>query len=690
MIFSLFKSETVEERERREIEELYRRVKASYEEAEIGSIKDFGLSLAWTFEERVEKRANVPRIGVYIQELLATVAYDTFQKSELSSIPEVDFAKPLGMQEGIELKKHLQILEKFLIDPETNISWWMLPLEKSFVEIVEALPAHIREQDSEETGGFSVAMIDVLDDPGTTVWNALLPFLADGVRERELHKRIRVNFNHNAMQASGADAKRPDVPLLRPNEWLKKQKGASAWDMLAAYGSGTPIRTLLNEKVAFSVPEQSRFEHTHIIGGSGHGKTQLLQQFLLGDLERVREGNASLVVIDSQGDMISTIMHLEEFSPDHPDSLCDRLVLIDPNDIDHPPCLNLFDVGLDRLEGYSRAEREKLMNGAIALYEYIFGALLGASLTQRQTVIFRYLARLLMVVPGATIHTLREFMENPESVIPFTVSLDGSARTFFETQFQDKAFDDTRQQILTRLWGILSNPILERMFTNRRNRLNLFEALNTGHVVLINTAKDLLKDDGCAILGRFFIALLAQAAQERAAIPVNRRLATYAYIDEAQDYFDQGVENLLNQARKYRVGLTLAHQNLDQFADSLKASVMASTAIKLAGGTSAKDTNAIAREMRCEPEFVQSMRKREAHTEFACYLKNVLPQPIRLSVPFGQMERRPRLSSDAFNALIAHNRERYCAGGEERPEPSEQNSAAKRMTGFSLGDHEML
>src|SRR3954454_18979349 len=103
--------------------------------------------------------------------------------------------------------------------------------------------------------------------------------------------------------------------------------------------------------------------------------------------------------------------------------------------------------------------------------------------------------------------------------------------------------------------------------------------MNRGSLILINTAKDLLKQDGCEILGRFFLALIAQATQERAALPEERRRATFLYIDEAQDYFDEGMEQLLNQARKYRVGLVLAHQNLGQFEPRLQASVMASTAI---------------------------------------------------------------------------------------------------------------
>jgi hypothetical protein len=168
--------------------------------------------------------------------------------------------------------------------------------------------------------------------------------------------------------------------------------------------------------------------------------------------------------------MLRTITHLAEFAPNHPESLADRLVLIDPNDIDHPPALNLFDFGLDRLERYNPTEREKLINGAIALYEYLFGALLGAELTQRQGVIFRYIARLMMVVPGGTIHTLMQFMEDPEATRPYLEKVDRITRHFFETQFYSANFNDTRQQILTRLWGVISNSVYCLSMTFRRSR----------------------------------------------------------------------------------------------------------------------------------------------------------------------------------------------------------------------------
>jgi hypothetical protein len=127
-------------------------------------------------------------------------------------------------------------------------------------------------------------------------------------------------------------------------------------------------------------------------------------------------------------------------------------------------------------------------------------------------VIFRFLAMLLMVVPNATIFTLMDFMEDPELVRPHLTKLDGTSARFFQTQFFSSSFDTTRQQILMRRWGVLSKSrVLERMFSHTQNRLNRFRAVNKGSVILINTAKNLLQQEGCSLFGKFCIVLLVQA-----------------------------------------------------------------------------------------------------------------------------------------------------------------------------------
>jgi len=503
-------------------------------------------------------------------------------------------------------------------------------------------------------------------------------------RQQGLFKNLLETLDANLNRVSGIDPDHPEESsgrVVLPTQVKEKNPHA----LIHAYLAGTPFAEFFNTPMPFSIPLDKRFEHMHVVGGSGHGKTQFLQSLMLNDLDRVQRGDATLIVIDSQGDMINKMMNLASLG-----QMSERLVYIDPTDIAYPPALNLFDFGWNRYKRYSALEQEILINGAIALYEYVFGALLGAELTQKQGVIFRYLARLMMQVPEATIHTLMDFMQVPELAQPYLRNLDRTSAQFFHTQFFSKDFNPTRQQILTRLYGVLTNSVLERMFSHKRNKLNLYQAMNSGSLILINTAKNLLKQEGCEILGRFFIALICQAAQERASIDVRARTNTFVYIDEAQDYFDVNIINLLDQARKYNVGLVLAHQNLNQFDNRLRATVMTNTTTKMVGGLSYDDASRFAKEMDCDTEFLQSMRKHAGYTEFACMVKNYTQRPIRLEVPFGQLEDRPTNTKEGVEYLIARNRERYCGNLEDHNGDNPPEDDTHGESGLNLDDPQLI
>src|SRR3546814_4791107 len=100
--------------------------------------------------------------------------------------------------------------------------------------------------------------------------------------------------------------------------------------------------------------------------------------------------------------------------------------------------------------------------------------------------------------------------------------------------------------------------------------------------------------------------------------------------------------------------MVLAHQNLDQLSTGLRASVMASTSTKFAGGVNAKDASAFAQEMRCEPAFVHGMRKRRGHTEFACWVRNLTPQAVGVSVPLGYVDVLPTLDRKSTRLNSSH------------------------------------
>jgi hypothetical protein len=96
------------------------------------------------------------------------------------------------------------------------------------------------------------------------------------------------------------------------------------------------------------------------------------------------------------------------------------------------------------------------------------------------------------------------------------------------------------------------------------NRLNMFEALNQGKIIVVNTSKEFFKADQSAFFGRFFIALALQAIEERAGVPERHWHPVLLYIDEAQEYFDDQIAKIITELRKYNCGLVFCHHDLSQ------------------------------------------------------------------------------------------------------------------------------
>ena len=630
------------QKERAELEGLYARVKAAYESspyAEEGATIDFSIALV----DEAARRAGIRLPREFDLEVTEAVFTLTQDDPVMFWMPE--FPDNLTIEAIASLRIVLSAKERFLSDPQRYEDIW----REKVIRILEGFFGYLPPLPSE--GQFSVAVVDVCNVP-EIVQRIMVTMYDDDVVSTNLFNGIREQFERNLVTASGLsfeEARRKPNAIIKPGE-----SKLSPPEIASTYLYGTSFSKLFPLAVPFSIPEPSRFEHTHIVAGSGHGKTQTLQHLILADLQRADP--PGLVIIDSQGDMIRNVSKLALF--DGP--LRDKLIIIDPRDVEHPPALNMFDVNLERISRYGKADREQILNGVIELYEYFFGSLLGAELTQKQTLIFRYLARLMIHIPAATIRTLIELMDSTKPYQHIIDAMPESTQMFFNKEFGDRSYTETKTQIKRRLYGIIENQTFERMFSAPKNKIDIPTALNEGKIVLVNTAKDFLKS-GSSILGRYFIALTLQAALERAAIPEGRRRPAFLYIDEAAEYFDNNIDNLLNQARKYKLGMVLAHQYLDQLAGGLRASIASNTSIKLAGGVSDRDARSIAPDMRTTPTFILGQHKGTNETHFACYVRNATTTALSLAIPFGAMEKEPAMSDEAYRTLLEENRSRVSA-----------------------------
>ncbi len=614
--------------------------------------------LSETVLRDVTSTTDLPKAAVVLDALCKCLKDVLAQETAIFCFPHEVNLSVLSLRERVDLRRFLRAQQHFLANEDRVVDMLAGAVSAVLAGIVDALPTF---PETAAGTSFSVPLMTLLSDPGGTVDRIIGTLGLQEHADAGLFAELRQRFWENVCRASGV---LPDQEPRKPLVTADTSKLPPV-ELAETYLQGTPFLNLFLCSVPFSLPLAARFEHMHIVAGTGHGKTQTLQHLIAHDLAQEPESVPAVVIVDSQGDMLAKIARLELFHPEH-GALRDRLVIIDPTDVEHPPALGLFDINLARVRGYDARYREQIMNGVIELYDYIFGGLIGAELTQKQSVIFRYLARLMLAIPDATILTLKDVMQDATPFVAYFDRLDGTARDFFQHEFNDRQFAETKKQILRRLWGVLENPTFERLFSQPRNRLDMFAALNSGKIVLVNTAKDFLKAERSSILGRFFIALTFQAALERAALPETARRPAFLYIDEAADYFDDTIDSLLTQARKFRLGVVFAHQYLDQLPRALEASIMTNSSIKFAGGVSSADAHKLAPNMGTTHDFIARARKRRTETEFAVYIRNSTPSAVTLTVPFGSLERMPTMDSDAIARVAVQNRERY---GATRPDP---------------------
>jgi hypothetical protein len=646
----------------KELEQYYLKCKSDFENsrAVLYEVYDLAEKVIKTGFENAEKQShlNFYKLPQPILELIVDTTVTAIKKENLFNFPKIDFSKELLLSEQIELKQQLEALDSRISDDEGMFAFWH-SFENVIKHFVLSLETIARNDNAHGGNIFNAELIHLTTDLNYHLERMIISFFTDTNAEIGLFAKNRRQFLINLDVVSGLGSDR--TPEERQTETSKvklpTEIDLTGQELVTGYLKNTYLENIFTGTTEFSIPLSLRYEHCHIIAGTGHGKTQLIQKLVLDDIDN----NRGFMVIDSQGDIIRKISMLKVFDPDTANSLADKFILIDPEDVEFPVALNMFSLGsnIDN-ENLSELHKQMLINSSIDLYEYLFGAIFGAELTSKQGTIFRYVAKLMAEIPNATIHTLRHLMEDGKKYQEYIDKLDGSAKDFFTTQFFSTSFAQTKKQILSRLWAVLSNQTLENLFSSKENKINIFEAINEGKIILVNTSKSLLQAEGSKILGRFFISMTAQAVIKRATIPENERNPFMLYIDEAQEYIDEKIEDMLNQARKYKVGFTLSHQNLNQLG-SLKHTVFSSTSIKLAGGISAKDSQDLALEMKTTKDNLLSVKKVDGKfAEFSCYLKNHFNHAIPLSFDFGLLEKREVLSSEAYSKLIGNIRDKYC------------------------------
>jgi hypothetical protein len=573
------------------------------------------------------------------------------QETTIFSFPEIDWrTATLSLKEQVDLRRFLRAQQHFLGNQDRVVK----KLVNALGNVLDGIISELPKIPADSENGLSIPLVFALKNPATLV-DLIIGTVCDAeLVDAGLFTSLQQRFYENTCNASGIrlDDERPRKPFITAGESTLPPA-----ELVDTYLNGTPFRELLLTPVPFAIPEKSRFEHHWIVAPPGAGKSTALQYFISRDLLRVARGEASIVVMESNRDLIKAIEGLKFFAPG--EALDGKLVTIDAEDVEWPIALNLFDVGMSETAAFSPAEQEGFRNAVLSLYEYIFSALLSAEMTSRQHTLFNFTIELLLAIPSATLDTLIDLMQpNGSAQYRDVIStLDYDAQRFFQLKFNSKEFDRTKEQVVDRLFAVKRIRTLSRMFSAPKSKLDFFTEMGSAKVILINVPQSLLQEEGVEIVGRFFISMILLAAFKRQLLPRHQRLPCFVYIDECQDFIkrDPKIPSILDQARKLNVGLVLAHQRLQQLQPAVLDALYGATAIKFASMVSDSAAHELARDMRTKPQFILD----QPPYHFAAYVRGYTGSAVSIKIPAMDMNRMPRMSAQEQAAVRQDIRDRY-------------------------------
>jgi hypothetical protein len=325
-----------------------------------------------------------------------------------------------------------------------------------------------------------------------------------------------------------------------------------------AYDIGLNIHQGVSQRVMLS--DEMRVRHTHIIGATGVGKSTLIAHMMGED---IKAGNGC-ALFDPHGDIVEQVLALV------PKERIKDVILIDPSDSEFP-------VGFNLLEADTEAEKVILSSDLVAAFAE-HSTSWGDQMT---SVLSNAINAFLYSKQGGTLIELKRFLLEKKFRDSYLNTVEDPAiRYYWEHDFP-MLRKGSLSPLLTRIDTFLRPSTIRNMLAQKRG-VNFKSAIEQKKILLIKLSQGLIGEDNSYVLASLFLAKMLQATLARQALPPQQRHPYYVYLDEFQNFLTPSIPHILSGARKYGLGLILAHQELAQIDDQkIIGSVISNPCIRI-------------------------------------------------------------------------------------------------------------
>jgi hypothetical protein len=342
-----------------------------------------------------------------------------------------------------------------------------------------------------------------------------------------------------------------------------------------------------NRKTKFGIKDKDRTKHMYVIGKTGMGKSTLLENMAVQDIQN---GNG-VAFIDPHG---ATAEKLLDYIPEH---RVDDVIYFAPFDVEHPISFNVMeDVGEEKrhlvLDGLMSAFKKIWADQWSARMEYILGNTILA----------------LLEYPDSTllgINRMYTDKEYREKVVNFVQ--DPLVKTFWSQEFAgytDRYAQEATPAIQNKVGQFTANPLIRNIIGQTKSSFDIRKIMDEKKIMIINLSKGRVGEQNANLLGSMLITKMYLAAMSRADLPgreLNALPNFYLYVDEFQSFANESFANILSEARKYKLNLTIAHQYIEQMSEEVRAAVFGNVGTMVSFRVGSYDAEILEKEF--SPQF---------------------------------------------------------------------------------------
>ena len=339
----------------------------------------------------------------------------------------------------------------------------------------------------------------------------------------------------------------------------------------------------------FGIKSKDRLKHVYVIGKTGMGKSTLLENMAIQD---IRNGNG-LAFVDPHG---GTAEKLLEYVPKE---RVNDVLYFAPFDLEYPVSFNIMeDIGSDK--------RHLVVNGLMSTFEKIWGV---ETWSARMAYILQNALLALLEYPDSTLLGVNRMLTDKDYRKKVVENIkDPSVKAFWTDEFAkytERFAAEATPAIQNKIGQFTSNPLVRNIIGQAKSSFDLRDIMDNKKILIVNLSKGRVGEGNVNLLGSMLITKIYLAAMSRAdkgGAELNKLPNFYLYVDEFQSFANKSFADILSEARKYKLNLTLAHQYIEQMEEEVRDAVFGNVGTTITFRVGAYDADVLEKEFA--PVFI--------------------------------------------------------------------------------------